>query len=66
MARLTFRLNLSDHEKAARSQVKLPYMLDEEHKATQLDRTTGGGRIVYERDDADDFDEEDPDDDLDI
>jgi len=49
-----------------RSQVRLPYVLDEERKASQLDKASGVGRIIYEPDDADDFDEEDPDDDLDI
>ena len=28
--------------------------------------TSGGGKIFYQPDEADDFDEEDPDDDLDI
>lgn len=66
MAHIPFKLKLTDNEKVTRSQVRLPYMLDEECKAAQLNRTSGGGRILYERDDGDDFDEEDPDDDLDI
>jgi len=66
MANLTFNLKLTDQEKAVRSQVRLPYVLDEERKASQLDKASGVGRIIYEPDDADDFDEEDPDDDLDI
>ncbi len=63
---LSFNLKLTDSEKQARSQVKLPYMLDQEQKAVHLDRTVGSGKIIYEPDDADDFDEEDPDEDLDI
>ena len=65
-ANLPFNLKLTDSEKMARSQVKLPYMLGKEEKAAQLDGPPGRGMIFYQPDDADDFDEEDPDDDLDI
>ena len=65
-ANLTFKLKLTDSEKKARSNVKLPYMLDQEQKAAHLDASSGSGKIIYHHDDADDFDEEDPDDDLDI
>eukprot|EP00794_Sanderia_malayensis_P015199 gene15199-16768_t len=64
---LSFNLRLTETEKQARSQVKLPYMLNEVQKAVHLDGSTAGhGKIIYEPDDADDFDDEDPDDDLDI
>ena len=65
-ANLPFNLRLTDSERVARSQVKLPYMLDHNQKAAQLDGPSTGGQIIYRPDDADDFDEEDPDDDLDI
>lgn len=63
-ANLTFNLTLTDKEKEARSQVKLPYTYD----VNREDNSTnfGEGKIFYQPDDADDFDEEDPDDDLDI
>lgn len=65
-ADLSFNLRLTDSEKQARSQVRLPYTLDNEQKAVQLDPSSGSGQIIYHPDDADDFDEEDPDEDLDI
>ncbi|XP_065061261.1 elongator complex protein 5-like isoform X2 [Rhopilema esculentum] len=64
-ANLPFNLKLSDSEKAARSQVRLPYMFDTEQKAARLNKP-GSGKIIYQPDEGDDFDEEDPDDDLDI
>ena len=42
--------------------VPLPYVLPAAAKEAQL----ASGRIFYQPDGADDFDEEDPDDDLDI
>ena len=57
-ANLTFNLRLSEEEKRARSRVILPYL---EHQGGK-----SGPQIFYEADDGDDFDEEDPDDDLDI
>ncbi|XP_046579631.1 elongator complex protein 5-like isoform X1 [Haliotis rubra] len=62
-ANLPFNLSLTDSEKAARSQVKLPYIKDNEGAKSE---PQGGGKIFYQPDDADDFDEEDPDEDLDI
>jgi len=56
-ANLTFNLNLSDKEKVAREKVVLPFA----KKAA-----TGQGRIIYQAEDEDDLDEEDPDDDLNI
>ncbi|KAL5014460.1 hypothetical protein ScPMuIL_008730 [Solemya velum] len=65
-ANLTFNLSLTDKEKAARSQLVLPYTISKERQVESLNPVHGGGQIFYQPDDADDFDEEDPDDDLDI
>lgn len=62
---MTFNLSLTNQQKEARSNLQLPYLLDEGIKKTQL----GLGKqsqIFYEADEADDLDEEDPDDDLNI
>ncbi|KAJ3280877.1 hypothetical protein HK104_000350 [Borealophlyctis nickersoniae] len=56
-ANLSFNLRLTEEQKSARSEVVLPYM-----KAQEV---TSEPTIYYEPDD-DDYDEEDPDDDLDI
>lgn len=60
-ANLTFDLRLSSREKEARSHVVLPYTIQQ---------TPGGeggrGQIYYQPDEADDFDDSDPDDDLDV
>ncbi|XP_024083316.1 elongator complex protein 5 isoform X2 [Cimex lectularius] len=53
----TFKLSLEDNEKETRSQVVLPYL-----KTTQAPK----GAIFYEPDNNDDWDDEDPDDDLEI
>jgi len=58
---LPFNLSLTETEKVARSQVVLPY-----ESTGSGDKTSSSGRIHYEPDDADDLDEEDPDDDLNI
>uniref|UniRef100_A0A1B6LH71 Elongator complex protein 5 n=1 Tax=Graphocephala atropunctata TaxID=36148 RepID=A0A1B6LH71_9HEMI len=55
---VTFKLGLEDGEKRARSELVLPYL-----KTTTK---PGSGEIVYEPDANDDWDEEDPDDDLNI
>lgn len=70
-ANLTFDLHLSSKEKEDRSRVVLPYtaVRDGMGVASGLpaSRTpTGSGQIYYQPDDVDDFDESDPDDDLDI
>ncbi|XP_059163650.1 elongator complex protein 5-like [Physella acuta] len=62
MADLPFNLSLTETEKEARSQVKLPYVKD----GSGDENVTSVGRIIYQPDDADDFDDEDPDDDLNI
>ena len=63
---LTFNLKLTDDEKQARSNLKLPYMFHEEKTSEVTINRPGEGRVFYQPDEADDFDEEDPDDDLDI
>ncbi|VDI22042.1 Hypothetical predicted protein [Mytilus galloprovincialis] len=65
-ANLTFNLTLTDKEKKARSQVKLPYTYDQQRQEDTLSKSVGEGKIFYQPDEIDDFDEEDPDDDLDI
>lgn len=53
----TFKLSLGQREKQARSQLVLPYLRVNSEK---------GGKVFYQPDAADDWDEEDPDEDLDI
>ena len=65
-ANLTFNLTLTEKEKNARSQMVLPYIQDKQKQEASLLSSAGEGKIFYQPDDADDFDEEDPDDDLDI
>jgi len=68
---LTFNLHLTDSEKQARASIALPYILNESSKSAylgnQISTTVNhGGNVIYVPDDADDFDDEDPDDDLDV
>ncbi|KAM6453251.1 elongator complex protein 5 isoform 1-T1 [Liasis olivaceus] len=65
-AHLTFNLRLSEAERQARESVPLPYHFSEEKKSSLLQTSTEEAKIYYEPDAADDFDEEDPDDDLDV
>lgn len=71
-AHLTFNLKLSEQEQSARSATALPYHMGQEQKQRALQAVTSGdsrtaaGAIYYEPDEFDDFDEEDPDDDLDL
>eukprot|EP00043_Microstomoeca_roanoka_P002669 m.39687 g.39687 ORF g.39687 m.39687 type:complete len:312 (-) comp11639_c0_seq2:302-1237(-) len=60
---LTFNLRLTEEEKAVRAKTALPYAKSHEEKQSVL---KGSGAIYYEPDEGDDFDDEDPDDDLDI
>jgi len=68
---LTFNLSLTDKEKEARANTALPYILDESKKSA-LQRphrkieSESTGEVIYTPDEVDDFDEEDPDDDLDF
>lgn len=58
-ANLSFDLRLSTHEKIVRSQVVLPYT-----SAQQGEGQAASGQIFYQPDEMDDFDDSDPDDDL--
>lgn len=62
---LTFNLSLTEEQKQARAQLQLPYLLNDKIKQTQLDLGKKS-QIFYQADEADDLDEEDPDDDLNI
>jgi hypothetical protein len=70
-ANLTFDLRLSSKEKEERSKVILPYTAVRDGGVGVASGSighafSGGGQIYYQPDDVDDFDESDPDDDLDI
>ncbi|XP_060533876.1 elongator complex protein 5 [Cylas formicarius] len=58
----TFRIGLTDEEKVLRDKVVLPYL----PKSGDEGESKNEGKIYYELDAMDDWDEEDPDDDLDI
>ena len=60
-ANLSFNLSLTDNQRRAKDNVELPFM-----KVQQEPTGTSGGHIYYQPDAGDDFDDEDPDDDLDI
>lgn len=63
---LTFNLTLTDDERQARSKLKLPYMYHEEKRSEVTVNPVGEGKVFYQPDEADDFDEDDPDEDLNI
>ncbi|KAF3697930.1 Elongator complex protein 5 [Channa argus] len=65
-ANLTFNLRLSDTEREAKEKLALPFIFSKEKKTALLHSGPGSGRILYEPDANDDYDEEDPDDDLDV
>lgn len=65
-ANLTFNLRLSDIEREAKKNLALPFVFSKEKKTALLQSGPGSGRILYEPDANDDFDQEDPDDDLDV
>lgn len=66
-ANLTFNLNLNDKEEEARRKLVLPYTKKHlDIKMENNSKSSGDGFIYYEPDEGDDFDEEDPDDDLDF
>ncbi|ORX98588.1 hypothetical protein K493DRAFT_406551 [Basidiobolus meristosporus CBS 931.73] len=58
MANLSFNLNLTEEQRKAKNEVVLPYLKTQENEVS--------GAIYYEPDEADDFDDEDPDEDLNI
>lgn len=53
----TFKISLEDKDKESRDKVVLPYLPQS---------SSGESKIFYDFDHVDDWDEEDPDDDLDI
>ncbi|XP_055912265.1 uncharacterized protein LOC129946198 [Eupeodes corollae] len=55
----TFKIELEEDELIARNALKMPY-----EKTSEAEGSSGGGNIIYTPDKDDDFDEEDPDDDL--
>ncbi|XP_036968914.1 elongator complex protein 5 [Acanthopagrus latus] len=65
-ANLTFNLRLSDTEREAKEKLALPFVFSREKKTALLHSGPGSGRILYEPDANDDYDQEDPDDDLDV
>lgn len=65
-ANLTFNLHLSDKEREAKEKLALPFVFSKEKKTALLHTGPGSGRILYEPDASDDYDQEDPDDDLDV
>ncbi|KAJ2889587.1 hypothetical protein GGI21_006515 [Coemansia aciculifera] len=60
-ANLSFNLNLTDKQRRDKAEVALPYL-----EARVADTAGGGGEIIYQLDEEDDWDEDDPDDDLEI
>ncbi|XP_069776134.1 elongator complex protein 5 [Narcine bancroftii] len=63
-ANLTFNLQLTETERRAKEDVTLPFHFTPDKKASMLQGRVGEGKIFYQADAGDDFDEEDPDDDL--
>jgi hypothetical protein len=61
---LTFDLTLSEREREERRKLVLPYHHSAGKKTALLQ--AGSGRVFYTPDEADDYDDSDPDDDLDI
>ncbi|RVE60547.1 hypothetical protein OJAV_G00181960 [Oryzias javanicus] len=65
-ANLTFNLRLTDSEREAKEKLALPFAFSTEKKTALLHSGPGSGKILYEPDANDDYDQEDPDDDLDV
>ncbi|XP_053716588.1 elongator complex protein 5 [Synchiropus splendidus] len=65
-ANLTFNLRLSDTEREAKDHLALPFVFSQQKQKALLQSGPGSGRILYEPDAYDDYDQEDPDDDLDV
>ncbi|XP_022905319.1 elongator complex protein 5 [Onthophagus taurus] len=57
----TFKISLEEHERKEKDKLVLPF-----HPTYNPQKEEGGVQIVYHLDENDDWDEEDPDDDLDI
>ncbi|CAG8531982.1 6894_t:CDS:2 [Ambispora leptoticha] len=67
-ANLLFNLSLTEKQKVAKNEVVLPYTKIQEQYESQStpSASSGSGVIYYEPDEGDDFDDEDPDEDLTI
>lgn len=72
-ANLSFNLTLTDEQRRAKEKVVLPYMKAQNRGTVEIESSEhtiapppSSGSIYYEPDAADDFDDEDPDEDLDI
>ncbi|XP_075437982.1 elongator complex protein 5 isoform X2 [Ascaphus truei] len=65
-ANLTFNLRLSEADRELKDSASLPYTFTESKKSSLLHSSSSSGRIFYDPDPADDYDDEDPDDDLDV
>ncbi|ORX45457.1 hypothetical protein DM01DRAFT_1170759 [Hesseltinella vesiculosa] len=69
-ANLSFNLTLTEEQRKTKDSLVLPYLkaqqIELEGHMPSVQPPPAGGAIYYEPDAADDFDDEDPDDDLDI
>ncbi|XP_040271352.1 elongator complex protein 5 isoform X2 [Bufo bufo] len=63
---LTFNLRLSGTERERKESATLPYTFTDSKKMCLLGASSGSAKIFYDAEPADDVDEEDPDDDLDV
>uniref|UniRef100_A0A8C5LP83 Elongator complex protein 5 n=1 Tax=Leptobrachium leishanense TaxID=445787 RepID=A0A8C5LP83_9ANUR len=64
---LTFNLRLSDTERERKESAALPYVFSSNKKSSLLSSSSSSSaKIYYDPDPADDVDDEDPDDDLDV
>ncbi|CAO3638491.1 unnamed protein product [Mucor hiemalis] len=64
-ANLSFNLSLTEEQRKAKENLVLPYLKAQQLEVS-IDEEKKTGLIYYDPDAADDFDDEDPDDDLDI
>lgn len=65
-ANLSFNLSLTDQQRQQKENLVLPYLKAQQLEVSIDEEKKNSGLIYYDPDAADDFDDEDPDDDLDI
>ncbi|KAK4516367.1 uncharacterized protein ATC70_011338 [Mucor velutinosus] len=65
-ANLSFNLSLTDEQRKTKENLVLPFMKAQQLEVSVEEEKKNSGLIYYDPDAADDFDDEDPDDDLDI
>ncbi|GAA5798392.1 hypothetical protein HPULCUR_003794 [Helicostylum pulchrum] len=65
-ANLSFNLSLTDQQRQQKENLVLPYLKAQQLEVSMDEEKKNSGLIYYDPDAADDFDDEDPDDDLDI